>query len=112
MTTVSEWDIAAAEFRQKGTRWAVLRPHCAALLPVLERLHADPRIGTVSLQVSHALLVIEVSGGKRRVGLGWDGQAQYEVFFVDPGFEFAEFRAVSGDEVVETVVHYLDDVRP
>lgn len=111
MTMAMRWDAARDEFRERGARWAVYRPYCAAILPVLERLRADPRVGTVALQVSHATLVIAVPGRKRGVGLGWDGQSQYEVFFIDPPFEFAEWRAVAEEAAVETVVHYLDRVR-
>lgn len=111
MTTATEWDAARDELRERGARWAVLRPYCEALLPVLERLRADPRVGTVGLQVSHATLVITVGGRARGVGLGWDGQGHYDVFFIDPPFELAESRAVNEDATVETVLHYLDRVR-
>lgn len=111
MTTAQEWDAVLDELRERGARWPSLRPYCTALLPVLERLRADPRVGSVALQVSHATLVIKVSGRERRVGLCWDGLRHYGVFFVDPGFEFAESRDVNEDDVIETVVHYLDRVR-
>lgn len=111
MTTATEWDAARDELRERGARWAALRHHCAAILPVLERLRADPRVGTVALRVSHATLVIAVGGRKRGVGLGWDGQGHYEVFFIDPPFEIAESRSAKDDAVVETVVHYLERVR-
>jgi hypothetical protein len=111
MTTALEWDAALDEFRERNARWAALRPYCAAMLLVLERLRADPRVGTVALQVSHATLVIEVGGLKRRISLGWDVRGHYKVSFVDPGFEFAESRVANEDDVVETVVHYLDRLR-
>ena len=111
MTTAPEWDTALDEFRERGARWAALRPYCSAMLLVLERLRADPRVGTVALQVSHATLVIAVGDREHRVGLCWDGRSHYRVFFVDPGFEFVESRAVTEDDVVETVVHYLERVR-
>jgi hypothetical protein len=56
-------------------------------------------------------LVIAVPGRERGVGLGWDGQSHYNVFFIDPPFEIAECRAVSENDAVETVVDYLDRVR-
>jgi hypothetical protein len=111
MTTAQEWDAALDELRERAARWAALRPYCAAILPILERLRKDPRVRTVALQVSHATLVIDVSGRERRVGLCWDGLSHYRVFFVDPGFEFAESKEVDEDDVVETVVRYLDRVR-
>jgi hypothetical protein len=111
MTMASEWDAALDEFRKRSAHWAALMPYCSAIIPVLERLRADPRVGTVALQVSHATLVIEVGDRNRRVGLCWDGERHYGVFFVDPGFEFSERRAVTEHDVVETVVRYLDHLR-
>lgn len=78
MTTATEWDTALDELRERGARWAALRPYCEALLPVVERLRVDSRVGTVVLQVSHATLVIGVTGGDRRVGLGWHHLDQYQ----------------------------------
>ena len=109
MTTV--WDAALDELRERGARWAALRPYCEALVPVVERLRLDSRVGTVVLQVSHATLVIGVPGRERRVGLGWSQPDQCQVFFVDAGFEFADLRGVTQDEAVDVVIQYLDRVR-
>ena len=65
--TTAEWDAAIEEFRNRE-RWAVLRPACAPIVPVLERLRCDPRVGSVRLQVSHATLVVGVLGNEHRVG--------------------------------------------
>ena len=111
MTTVTTWDAALNELRDRGERWGAVRPHCEAIALVIERLRADPRIGAVELQVSHATLVIGSTGAKRRVGIGWDGAHGYEVFFVDPGFEFIDFTIANNAEAVETVIRYLDRAR-
>lgn len=109
MTTV--WDASLDELRERGARWAALRPYCEALLPVVERLSVDSRVGTVVLQVSHATLVIVVPGRERSVGLGWHHSDQYQVCFVDAGFEFADLRCVAQDEAVDLVIQYLNRVR-
>lgn len=111
MTTATEWDEALDELRERGARWAALRPYCEALVPVVERLRVDSRVGTVVLQVSHATLVIGVTGRDRSVGLGWNPPDQYQVFFVDAYFEFVDLRCVTQGEAVEVVIHYLDQVR-
>jgi len=109
MTT--EWDAALGELRERGARWAALRAYCEALVPVVERLRADSRVGPVAIQVSHATLVIGVTGRERGVGLGWQAPDQYQVFFIDAGFEFGDLRHVTEDEAVEVVIQYLDRVR-
>jgi hypothetical protein len=111
MTTATTWDAALHELLDRGERSGALRPHCEAVALVIERLRADPRIGAVELQVSHATLVIGSAGAKRRVGIGWDGTHGYEVFFVDPGFEFIDFTIAKNADVVETVIRYLDCAR-
>jgi hypothetical protein len=111
MTSPTEWQSTLDELRNKGARWRAIAPHCSAIAWLVERLRIDPRVGKVSLQVSHATLVIGVTGIGRRVGIGWDAAGHYEVFLVEPGFVFVGPENVTHTNVVDVVIRYLDGIR-
>jgi hypothetical protein len=106
----AEWDVAIEELRGRGASSTALEPACTAVVSALQRLRSDPRAGGVSLQVSHASLIMSVRGRELRVGLCWDGE-NYGVFLVEPDFAFSERTTAFEDEVADTVVRYLDRVR-
>ena len=111
MSVFDEWDWDKVEQTFHSLEQHVrTRPVVARMLGLTARLRDEPRLAAMVPVVSHFTLTLRAPGCTSVVAV-WCDESEggaYKVAFVDPPLEFRQTKQFSDDDVVATVIEYVD----